>query len=131
MHARKGEDPAFGRGSTSYNRLQGDPGNKPNPCVAPIERGPFYAVKVVPGSFGTFAGLKTDDSARVLDGDDVPIPGLYAAGTDMASVMGGHYPAGGINLGPAMTFGYIAGRHAAGVTGYEDARGIVGPEVHA
>ena len=61
----------------------------------------------------------------------VPIPGLYAAGTDMASVMGGHYPAGGINLGPAMTFGYIAGRHAAGVTGYEDARGIVRPEVHA
>jgi succinate dehydrogenase/fumarate reductase flavoprotein subunit len=88
-------------------------------------------VKVVPGSFGTFAGLKTDDSSRVLDGDDVPIPGLYAAGTEMASVMGGHYPAGGINLGPAMTFGYIAGRHAAGVTGYEDARRIVRPEVHA
>ena len=76
---------------------------------------------------------RTEDraSARVLDADEVPIPGLYAAGTDMASVMGGHYPAGGINLGPAMTFGYIAGRHAAGVTGYEDARGIVRPEVHA
>jgi predicted oxidoreductase len=99
--------------------------------VAPIERGPFYAVKVVPGSFGTFAGLKTDASARVLDADEVPIPGLCAAGTDMASVMGGHYPAGRINLGPAMTFGYIAGRHVAGVTGYEDARGIVRPEVHA
>lgn len=99
--------------------------------MAPIERGPFYAVKVLPGSFGTFAELKTDASARVLDADEVPIPGLYAAGTDMASVMGGHYPAGGINLGPAMTFGYIAGRHAAGVTGYEDARGIVRPEVHA
>ena len=69
---------------------------------------------MVPGSFGTFAGLKTDASARVLDADSAPIPGLYAVGTDMASVMGGHYPAGGINLGPAMTFGYIAGRHAAG-----------------
>jgi succinate dehydrogenase/fumarate reductase flavoprotein subunit len=56
-----------------------------------------------------------------LDVDEMPIPGLYAAGTDMASVMGGHYPAGGINLGPAMTFGYIAGRHAAGVVAYEDA----------
>jgi len=112
-HARQGEDPAFGRGSTPYNRYQGDASNKPNPCVAPIERGPFYAVKVVPGSFGTFAGLKTDASARVLDAGDAPIPGLYAAGTDMASVMGGHYPAGGINLGPAMTFGYIAGCHAA------------------
>jgi succinate dehydrogenase/fumarate reductase flavoprotein subunit len=113
IHARKGEDPAFSRGSTLYNRYQGDPGNTPNPCVAPIERGPFYAVKVVPGSFGTFAGLKTDGSARVLDADGAPIPGLYAVGTDMASVMGGHYPAGGINIGPAMTFGYIAGRHVA------------------
>jgi succinate dehydrogenase/fumarate reductase flavoprotein subunit len=114
-HARKGEDPAFGRGGTPYNRLQGDPGHGgPNPCVAPIEHGPFYAVKVLPGSFGTFAGLKTDAQARVLDEAGAPIPGLYAAGTDMASVMGGHYPAGGINLGPAMTFGFIAGLHAAG-----------------
>ena len=73
----------------------------------------------MPGSFGTFAGLKTDASARVLNSRGEPIPGLYAAGTDMASVMGGHYPAGGINLGPAMTFGYIAGRHLAGVSAYE------------
>ncbi|UFN47677.1 FAD-dependent oxidoreductase [Roseomonas sp. OT10] len=113
-HARRGEDPAFGRGSTPYNRLQGDADHGgPNPCVAPIEDGPFFAVKVLPGSFGTFAGLKTDACARVLDAGGAPIPGLYAAGTDMASVMGGHYPAGGINLGPAMTFGFIAGRHAA------------------
>jgi succinate dehydrogenase/fumarate reductase flavoprotein subunit len=116
ISARKGEDPEFGRGSTVYNRYQGDASNTPNPCIAPIERGPFYAVKVVPGSFGTFAGLKTDSSARVLDAGGAPIRGLYAAGTDMASVMGGHYPAGGINIGPAMTFGYIAGCHAARVT---------------
>jgi predicted oxidoreductase len=58
--------------------------------------------------------LKTDASARVLNEQGAPIPGLYAAGTDMASVMGGYYPAGGINIGPAMTFGYIAGLHAAG-----------------
>jgi succinate dehydrogenase/fumarate reductase flavoprotein subunit len=131
VHARKGEDPAFGRGSTGYNRYQGDASNKPNPCVAPIERGPFYAVKVVPGSFGTFAGLKTDADARVLDVNEVPIPRLYAAGTDMASVMGGHYPAGGINLGPAMTFGYIAGRHAADVIEYEDVPGAATPKAHA
>lgn len=120
QHARHGEDPAFGRGSTPFNRRSGDALHKgPNPCVAPIERGPFYAVKVEPGCFGTFAGLKTNGHAQVLDGDDQPIAGLYAAGSDMASVMGGHYPSGGINLGPAMTFGYIAGRHIAGVEAYE------------
>jgi succinate dehydrogenase/fumarate reductase flavoprotein subunit len=113
-HARRGEDPEFGRGSTPYNRKQGDPLHSPNPCVAPIEHGPFYAVKVLPGSFGTFAGLKTNGFAQVLGPEDRPIAGLYAVGTDMASVMGGFYPSGGINLGPAMTFGYIAGRHAAG-----------------
>jgi succinate dehydrogenase/fumarate reductase flavoprotein subunit len=113
--ARHGEDPEFGRGSTPYNRKQGDPLHGPNPCVAPIEHGPFYAVKVQPGSFGTFAGLKTNACAQVLGADEQPIAGLYAVGTDMASVMGGFYPSGGINLGPAMTFGYIAGRHAAGL----------------
>ncbi|WP_431025109.1 FAD-dependent oxidoreductase [Halomonas sp. H5] len=113
-YAAQGEDPEFGRGSTLYNRKNGDPAHGPNPCVAPLDRGPFYAVKVVPGCFGTFAGLKTNAHAQVLDGTDAPIAGLYAAGTDMASIMGGHYPAGGINLGPAMTFGHIAGLHAAG-----------------
>lgn len=112
-HAAKGEDPAFHRGTTAYMRLQGDAAQKPNPCVAPIDRPPYLAVKVVPGSFGTFAGLETDAAARVLR-DGLPIPGLYAAGTDMVSVMGGFYPAGGINLGPALTFGHIAGLHAAG-----------------
>ena len=109
--ARVGEDPEYGRGATPFNRGSGDADNPwPNPSLAPIERGPFYAVKVVPGSFGTFAGLVTDSSSRVLDSQDRPIPGLHAVGVDQASVMGGHYPSGGINLGPAMTFGYLAGR---------------------
>ncbi|AMY70950.1 putative FAD-binding dehydrogenase [Frigidibacter mobilis] len=112
-HAAQGEDPAFHRGTTPYMRLQGDATHGPNPCVAPIDRPPYLAVKVIPGSFGTFAGLETDAAARVLR-DGAPIPGLYAAGTDMASVMGGFYPAGGINLGPALTFGHIAALHAAG-----------------
>jgi succinate dehydrogenase/fumarate reductase flavoprotein subunit len=114
-HARQGQDPDFGRGSTAYNRKMGDALHAgPNPCVAPIEQGPFYAVKVLPGSFGTFAGLKTNAHAQVTDAQGQAIEGLYAVGTDMASVMGGFYPSGGINLGPAMTFGYIAGLHAAG-----------------
>jgi succinate dehydrogenase/fumarate reductase flavoprotein subunit len=113
--AVRGEDTAFGRGSVPYERLQGDPEHPgPNPCVAPIEHGPFYAVRIVPGSLGTFAGLAGDAHARVLDAQGRPIPGLYAAGNDLASVMAGHYPSGGITLGPAMTFGYVLAHHAAG-----------------
>jgi succinate dehydrogenase/fumarate reductase flavoprotein subunit len=119
-HARLGVDPEFGRGSTPFNRGSGDPDHQPNPSLGPIEQPPFYAIKVLPGSFGTFAGLKTDPQARVLRTDGRPIPGLYAVGSDQANVMGGHYPSGGINIGPAMTFGYIAGRHLAGVTEYEN-----------
>lgn len=108
-----GEDRAFGKGSTAYNRFNGDPDFQPNPCLAPIAQGPFYAVEVVVGDLGTFAGLKTDGHARVLADDGTPIPGLYASGNDMASIMGGNYPGGGITLGPALTFGYIAGTHLA------------------
>ncbi|MET0765850.1 MAG: FAD-dependent oxidoreductase [Blastococcus sp.] len=115
-----GEDPEFGRGRSAFNRGSGDPEHTPNPSLAPIEKGPFYAIKVLPGSFGTFAGLKADASSRVLTAEGEPVPGLYVAGSDQANVMGGHYPSGGINIGPAMTFGYIAGRHAAGVTDYEN-----------
>ncbi|MEQ1615380.1 MAG: FAD-dependent oxidoreductase [Hyphomicrobiaceae bacterium] len=113
--ARIGHDPEFGRGSTAYNRMQGDAERQPNPCVAPIEAVPFYAVKVVAGSLGTFAGLRTDAHARVLDSRHQPIGGLYAVGNDMSSMMGGSYPAGGITLGPAMTFGYVAAHHACGI----------------
>ncbi len=113
--AREGRDPVFGRGETPYNRIQGEAKQQPNPCVRPLDGGPYYAVKIVAGSLGTFAGLKTDEAARVLDGNGAPITGLYAVGNDMASMMGGNYPAGGITLGPAMTFGYIAAHDAAGV----------------
>jgi succinate dehydrogenase/fumarate reductase flavoprotein subunit len=110
-----GQDPRFGRGGSAYNRVQGDAGHQPNPCVAPIVQAPFYAVRIVPGSLGTFAGIRTDAHARALDGAGEPIEGLYAVGSDMSSIMAGRYPAGGITLGPAMTFGYIAAHHVAGV----------------
>jgi succinate dehydrogenase/fumarate reductase flavoprotein subunit len=113
-HARKGEDPEFQKGSTSYNRSLGDPEHKPNPCVAPIERGPFYAVRLYVGDLGTFAGLKANNNAEVLNDAGQPIGGLYAVGNDAASIMGGNYPGGGITLGPAITFGYIAARHMSG-----------------
>ncbi|AET91309.1 fumarate reductase/succinate dehydrogenase flavoprotein domain-containing protein [Burkholderia sp. YI23] len=112
-YAKDGFDPQFHKGSTPYNRVQGDASHAPNPCLAPIADGPFHAVKIVPGSLGTFAGLATDARSRVLDDARAPIPGLYAVGNDAASMMGGHYPAGGITLGPAMTFGYLAGLELA------------------
>lgn len=117
QQASQGLDPVFGKGTTPYNRKQGDALHKgPNPCLAPILKPPFYAVKVEAGCFGTFAGLSANAHAQVLDSEGQPIPGLYAAGADMSSIMAGHYPSGGINLGPAMVFGYLAARHIAGAT---------------
>jgi len=111
--AAEGRDPAFGKGTRAYNRFQGDALHGPNPCLAPVERGPFYAIKMVVGDLGTYAGIETDVYSRVLRADGSPIRGLYAAGNDIASIMGGNYPGAGITLGPALTFGYIAGRHIA------------------
>ena len=113
--AERGEDPEFGKGGNVYNRFNGDPGHRPNPCLEPLRTPPYYAVRVIPGDLGTFMGVKTDARARVLDEAQSPVPGLYAVGNDMASFMGGNYPGAGITLGPAMTFGYIAAHHMAGV----------------
>ncbi len=114
-HAREGKDPTFGKGSKAYNRYQGDALHSPNPCLAPLEHGPFYAIKLVVGDLGTYAGLITDQYSRVLDSAQAPISGLYAVGNDISSIMGGNYPGAGITLGPALTFGHIAGCHIAGV----------------
>jgi succinate dehydrogenase/fumarate reductase flavoprotein subunit len=111
--AVQGKDLQFRRGWRVYNRFLGDRTHQPNPCVAPVAEGPFYAVKVVMGDLGTFAGVKTDAQARVLDAQGGPIEGLFAAGNDNASVMGGGYPGGGITLGPAMAFGFIAAEFMA------------------
>jgi succinate dehydrogenase/fumarate reductase flavoprotein subunit len=109
----RGVDSQFAKGSTAYNRYQGDSLVQPNPCMAPIAQGPFYAIRVVVGEIGTFAGLLTDAACRVLTQDRQVVPGLYAVGNDAASVMGGNYPGAGITLGPAITFGYVAGMQLA------------------
>lgn len=111
--AAAGDDPVFNRGRSAYDRYLGDPAHGPNPCLGPIATPPFYAVAVWPGDIGTAAGLKVDTAARVLGADGRPIDGLYACGNDMNSLMAGTYPAAGITLGPALTFGYIAGRAIA------------------
>ncbi|MCO6384429.1 FAD-dependent oxidoreductase [Oceanicola sp. 502str15] len=113
--AAEGRDPAFHRGETSFNRYLADPDHQPNPCVAPLDRGPFYAVRLEMGDLGTFDGLKTSVAGKVLDGEGQAIEGLYAVGNDRNSIMGGNYPGAGITLGPAMTFGWITGRHLAGI----------------
>ena len=111
--AVKGEDPAFGRGSTLFNRYLADSENKPNPCVAPIARGPFFAVKVVMGDLGTFDGIKTSVVGEVLRHDGSAIAGLYAVGNDRESIMGGKYPAAGITHGPNMTHGFVTANYIA------------------
>jgi succinate dehydrogenase/fumarate reductase flavoprotein subunit len=115
--ARQGEDPEFRRGSDAYQRFNGWPDQEPNPCIAPLDQPPFYAVRVVPSELGTFAGIATNAHAQVVDGSGRPIGGLYAVGNDAASVMGGTYPGAGITIGPALTFGYIAACHLAGARG--------------
>ncbi|MEY4888974.1 MAG: hypothetical protein RIQ75_104 [Pseudomonadota bacterium] len=111
--APKGEDPEFGKGTDPYQRFNGSIGHGPNPCVAAIERAPFYAIRLVPGDIGTFIGMRTDAHARALDTAGQPVSGLYVVGNDAASFMGGTYPGAGITLGPALVFGHLAARHIA------------------
>jgi succinate dehydrogenase/fumarate reductase flavoprotein subunit len=114
--AETGVDLDFGKGSTSYNRLFAHPRAKPNGNLAPIRKPPFIALRIYPGTLGTAVGIKANGNGQVLDKTGNEIRGLYACGNDMASVMRGAYPAGGITLGPAITFAYRAVQHMAKVT---------------
>jgi succinate dehydrogenase/fumarate reductase flavoprotein subunit len=102
-----GVDPRFQRGASSYNRAMGDR-NAKHPNLAPLKAAPYYAVRIFTGDLGSAKGLFTDANARVLSKTGSVIPGLYAVGTDMNSVVGGTYPGPGIVLGTGLTFGYIA-----------------------
>jgi 3-oxosteroid 1-dehydrogenase len=121
--ARKGIDPEFGKGGNAYDLGNGDSLHRPNPCLGPIERAPFYAVRVEPTPLGTSLGLRTNEHAQVCDAAGKSIPGLYAVGNDMHSVMGGEYPGAGAQLGPGMTFGYLAALHAVRSHGLRAASG--------
>ncbi len=112
--ARAGKDQDFKRGDSIYDRYYADPDIKPNPCLAPITKPPYYAVKLYPGDLGTKGGLVTNEQAQVLKEDKTIINGLYAVGNTSASVMGHSYPGPGATIGPSMTFGFIAAHHAAG-----------------
>jgi 3-oxosteroid 1-dehydrogenase len=120
LYAAKGEDPEFGRGSTIYDRTFGDPTCKPNPALGAIQKGPFYAVPIHLGDLGTKGGLKADHKARVLDKNNQPIAGLYAAGNATGSPFGLNYPGAGGTIGPAMVFGFIAANDIASRASNQD-----------
>ncbi|WP_432262060.1 FAD-dependent oxidoreductase [Cupriavidus sp. TMH.W2] len=107
-YAATGVDEEFGKGDNLFDTYYSDPAVRPNPCLAPIGKAPFYAVRIDAGDIGTKGGLATDASARVLRDDGSAIAGLFAIGNTSASVMGTSYPGAGSTLGPAMTFGFIA-----------------------
>ncbi|MCU1717583.1 FAD-binding protein [Pseudomonas sp. 5P_3.1_Bac2] len=111
--ARSGEDLDFGRGGNVFDRYYGDVNVKPNPCLAPLAKAPFYAMRIDAGDIGTKGGLLTNEHAQVLHENGQPISGLYAIGNTSASVLGTTYPGAGGTLGPAMTFGYVAACHLA------------------
>jgi 3-oxosteroid 1-dehydrogenase len=114
----KGVDEDFHRGERAYDNWLGDPFFKdgPNKSMGRIEKGPFYAVDVIPGDVSTYGGVVTDTHSRVLRGDGSVIDGLYATGVSTASAMGRVYPGAGASIGPSMVFGYVAAKHAAGVS---------------
>ncbi len=70
---------------------------------------------VWPADLATAAGLPTDADGLVLRPDGAAVPGLYAAGNDMASIFRGTYPGPGTTIGPAMVLGWRTARHAAGL----------------
>ncbi len=111
--AIRGEDPEFGRGSTPYQQHNGDPENAPNTTIRALE-GPFFAVKLEIGVIGTAKGFSGNENGQLVKADGTVIEGLYAAGNDLQSIMGGVYPGPGITIGPGITFAYIATKHAAG-----------------
>lgn len=113
-HAATGEDPDFGRGSNlSVRRFRGDWNNQPNPCLAPVDRAPFFGMRMRLLNTGiAAAGIRAGTFGRVLTGDGATVPGLHAVGecSDRAAAGVGYNS--GYSLSRAMTYGYLAARDA-------------------
>lgn len=111
---RAGHDDDFGRGDSTYDNFAGDPTlPAPYSTLGVLEGGPYYAIEMEAGVNGTCGGPRMNGEAQVLDWNDRPIEGLYIASNAMSSVTAGVYGGAGGTIGPGMTFGFIAGRHAA------------------
>ena len=113
-HATAGHDPDFQRGESAYDTFYGDR-SRPGAAgtLGALTTAPYYAIEITMGALGTNGGVKTDALGRALDPDGAIIAGLYAVGNVMAAPTGSVYAGAGGTLGPALTFGCIAGRHAA------------------
>jgi 3-oxosteroid 1-dehydrogenase len=113
--ARAGVDGEFHRGQSAYDRYYGDPTITPNPNLRPLDKGPFYAVKMVLSDLGTCGGLRADERARVLREDGTVIHGLYAIGNTAANAFGASYPGAGATIAQGLVYGYVAAKDAAGL----------------
>ena len=107
---RAGVDREFGRGTTAYEHYMGD-ARAPHPNLGALLEAPFSALPIQAGAVGTKGGPVTDTWARVLDFDDRPIPGLYAAGNAAARILGPGINAGGATIASALVLGFRAGTH--------------------
>lgn len=110
------EDPEAAAATVeAYNRActsgEADPFGRPPATMVPLDRPPFYCVPLWPGGANTSGGPRRDGKAQVLDPEDRPIPGLFAAG-ELGQAIGLRYPADGANLSEALCFGRIAARTA-------------------
>ena len=111
---RRSHDDDFGRGDNTYDNFWGDQTLEPPlSTLGLIDEPPFYAIEMEPGVNGTCGGPRANQDAQVIDWNGDPIPGLYVGSNTMSAVTGGGYGGAGGTIGPGMTFGYLAGRHAA------------------
>ncbi|GAA4476753.1 FAD-dependent oxidoreductase [Enteractinococcus fodinae] len=81
--------------------------------LGPINKGPFYAIKVHSSALGTVGGPKTDAQGRVLSTNGDVVPGLFAAGNAGGAPLGGFYGGAGGTISLGLVFGHLAGRTAA------------------
>jgi succinate dehydrogenase/fumarate reductase flavoprotein subunit len=107
-----GEDSEFHRGTVWFEAFSTG-GPSPRQALVKVATPPFYALPLHNGTLGTNGGPRIDANARVRSYRGGVIKGLYAAGNASACVFGPAYPGGGATIGPALTFGYLAGKHAA------------------
>jgi 3-oxosteroid 1-dehydrogenase len=126
-YAETGVDKAFAKGELAIDRYYSDRNVKPNSCLAPIVKPPFYAIRLDPGDIGTKGGIDVDEHGRALRDDGSVIPGLYATGNTSAALMGPTYPGAGSTLGPAMVFGYASVLHMAGTMRASESSGCPFP----